>query len=111
MPELDRLFLTSASEHHHSFELLYVGLLQVFLMKEIYEETLYSLMCVTRFKLLSLEDQYRLHILVNMPRSFELGTRFEICDTKFEHVENMTIKNTPKYQVVGSLFLMATHSE
>ena len=68
-------------------------------------------MCLASFKLLALEDQDWLHISVDVLRCFEFPCSLEFFDSKFKHIEDVSVENTPKYQVVWSLFLMVTNGE
>ncbi len=68
-------------------------------------------MCFTCFKLLALKNQDWLHVCLDVFWCLEFIRAFEVFDSHFEHVENMTVKNTPKHQVVRSLFLMIANHE
>ena len=68
-------------------------------------------MCLAGLKLLALEDQDWLHITMDVLRCFESLCALEFFDSHFEHIEDVSVENTPKYQVVWSLFLMVSNSE
>jgi len=55
----------------------------------------------------ALEDKDWLHVLVDVLGCFELFCSTEVGDTELKHIENMAVKNTPKYEIVWSLFLVA----
>ncbi len=68
-------------------------------------------MCLTRFKLFTLKDQDWLHVSLDVFWCLEFICAFEVFDSHLEHVENVAVKNTPKHQIVGSLFLMIANHE
>jgi len=67
--------------------------------------------CLAGLKLLALKDQDWLHVSMDVLRCFESTCALEFFDSKFEHIKDVTVENTPKYQVVWSLFLMVANSE
>ena len=46
-----------------------------------------------------------------MFRSLERARSLKVLYSKFADVEDMTVENAPKYKIIGSFLLMATHSK
>lgn len=64
-------------------------------------------MIIVCLKVFALENKDWLHVLVDVLGSLELFCSTEVGNTELKHIENMTVKNTPKYEIVWSLFLVA----
>ena len=63
------------------------------------------------FKGLALEDKQGFAIAGDEVWRFEISHRLEVLNAKFNHVEHMRVKNTPKNEVVGSFLLMGAEAE
>ena len=52
-------------------------------------------MLITRLKLLTLENQYWLHVRVYVLGRLKLICALEVNDAQLEHIENVAVKNAP----------------
>ena len=81
------------------------------MLRLTYQKILDALVNIACLKVFSLENQNWLHVLINELWWLEHRCCFEVCDSELKHVEDVTIKDAPKHQVIWSLLLMTANSE
>ena len=111
MANLNRLLFSPTSEKHNSGHLNNVCLLHVRVLEHVNEQIFETFVRVRNFKLVALENHNGFQVAIDYLRCLEVINSSKIFNTCFEEVENVSVVNAPKSQIVRTLLLVRANAK